>query len=156
MTDLATFIAEAKGQPPSWPLLDLIPHEKPMSLLDEVVTVGDGELLAKVTLHTDSVFAAPEGVPALVGIEYMAQAVAAFAGHRALKAGEQVRLGFLVGNTGFFPVENTLWVHVKELVQGDNGLAVFACCIRSESVCVSANLNVFQPEDPAAFLAQSE
>lgn len=162
MENLTAFIADAQGEPSAWPLLELVPHDKPMSLLDEVVRVAPGELLAQVTLHRDSVFVEAEGVPAVIGIEYMAQAVAACAGHAALSVGGKVQLGFLVGtrryrsNCAFFPLNETLWVHVKELVQGDNGLSVFECSIRSERVDISANLNVFQPEDPAQFLAQAD
>jgi predicted hotdog family 3-hydroxylacyl-ACP dehydratase len=162
MDDLATFIAAVQGPPSPWPLLELVPHDKPMSLLDEVVAVADDQLLARVHLHADSVFMEADGVPALVGIEYMAQAVAAFAGHQALQRNRPVRLGFLVGtrryssNAAFFTRGATLWVRVKELVQGENGLGVFECCVRTDDIYVSANLNVFQPENPAQFLAQSE
>ncbi|UTA48729.1 hypothetical protein L1F30_04095 [Simiduia sp. 21SJ11W-1] len=161
MDNLATFIEGVAGEPPRWPLPDLVPHAKPMSLLDEVVRIGEGELLAKVTLNPDSVFAGPEGVPAHVGIEYMAQSIAAFAGHAALARGERVQLGFLVGtrryqsNVAHFAPGETLWVHVQELVQGDNGLSVFECQIRSHTAKLEANLNVFQPEDAAQFLAQA-
>lgn len=162
MDDLTEFIASVPGRAAQWPLLDLVPHDHPMSLLDAVERVSESELLAKVSLKPDSVFAEADGVPAHVGIEYMAQAVAACAGHAALVQGRQVQLGFLVGtrryrsNVSHFPFGETLWVHVKELVQGDNGLSVFECQIRSHSLAVSANLNVFQPEDPAQFLAQSD
>lgn len=154
-----TLMAEIGGAPSPWPVLELVPHDAPMSLLDRVYTVSEAGLVAGLTVRADSPFCEAGGVPALVAIEYMAQAVAAYAGHRALSAGRPVELGFLVGSrryqasSAFFPVGTPLWVCVKPLVQGDNGLSVFDCRVLTEGIEVSANLNVFQPEDPAAFLA---
>lgn len=152
-------IAEVGGAPSPWPVLALVPHDEPMSLLSEVVTVSDAGLVAGVEITRASPFCEPEGVPALVAIEYMAQAIAAYAGHLALSAGGKVSLGFLVGtrryqsNVAYFPVASRLWVCVKPLVQGDNGLSVFECRVAANGIEVSANLNVFEPDDAAAFLA---
>lgn len=162
MTDaLFDFKHSVEGTAARWPLLSLIPHDLPMSLLDEVVSVSDQALLAKVNIHAHSVFVESGGVPSLVGIEYMAQAIAAFAGHKALSEGHAVALGFLVGTRkyrssgAYFPVGSTLWIRVEQVLVGDNGLSVFECAIKGVDIEVSANLNVFQPEDPEQFLAQS-
>lgn len=155
-----TLIAEIGGAPSPWPVLQLVPHDQPMSLLDQVYTVSEAGLVAGLTISAQSPFCETNGVPALVAIEYMAQAVAAYAGHLALSAGGQVELGFLVGsrrfqtNCAFFKPGTELWVCVKPLVQGDNGLSVFDCRVLGDAIEVSANLNVYEPEDPAAFLAR--
>ncbi|MDN3640793.1 hypothetical protein QWY82_18485 [Simiduia curdlanivorans] len=160
-TDLQAFIASVAGTASAWPIIDLVPHDLPMSLLDEVISVSENALMAKVSVHSQSLFLEAEGVPALVGIEYMAQAIAAFAGFQALSQGGQVSLGFLVGtrkflsNVDFFAVDSSLWVRVERVVSGDNGLSVFECTIKGENVAVNANLNVFQPANPEEFLAQA-
>lgn len=152
-------IADVGGAPSPWPVLALVPHDHPMSLLSQVVTVSDAGLVARVDITRASPFCEADGVPALVAIEYMAQAIAAYAGHLALSAGGNVKLGFLVGtrryqtNVAFFAPASQLWVCVKPLVQGDNGLSVFECRVAADGIEVSANLNVFEPEDAAVFLA---
>ncbi|BFM12696.1 hotdog family protein [Simiduia litorea] len=159
--ELQAFIASVAGATSPWPVLELVPHGVPMSLLDAVISVSDNALMASVRLHSQSMFAEAEGVPALVGIEYMAQAIAAFAGYQALSQGGQVSLGFLVGtrkfltNVDFFAVDSRLWIRVERVVSGDNGLSVFECAIKGENVDLSANLNVFQPANPEEFLAQA-
>jgi len=66
-------------------------------------------------------------VPALLGIEYMAQTIAAFGGIKRRLAGRPLDLGFLLGtrryvcNVGTFAVGSVLTVSVKRLVE-DQGL----------------------------------
>ena len=159
--DLPSFIDSVDGAKSPWPVIELVPHDLPMSLLDEVISVSDNALMARVGVHAQSMFVEPKGVLALVGIEYMAQAIAAFAGHQALSSGGEVALGFLVGtrkyqsNVGFYPVGKSLWIRVERVISGDNGLSVFECAIKGESIDVRANLNVFQPANPEEFLAQA-
>ena len=58
----------------------LVPHRGTMSLLDRVLAVDEEQALAEVDVGPASLFAQADGVPAWVGIEYMAQTVAAWAG----------------------------------------------------------------------------
>lgn len=158
--ELQNFQQLPDGGAPFAPVLELVPHDLPMCLLDEVLTVSPTALVARVGIHSDTLLVEPEGVPVAVGIEYMAQAVAAFAGHHGLLAGKPVKIGFLVGSrrfeasAGWFPLGEQVYVRVEREVQGDNGLGVFSCVIRSASVEVNANLSVFQPENVADFLIQ--
>lgn len=76
----------------------VLPHAYPMILLDEVVRTGPSSVSSKVRIGEDSLFyEAPLGVPSYIGIEYIAQTVAAYAGMVALAKGEPVRVGFLLG-----------------------------------------------------------
>src|SRR5437870_2301414 len=77
---------------------DLVPHSGSMLLLDAVLDATAESLRAQVTIRPDSMFCGAEGVGAWVGIEYMAQAVAAHAGHLGLENKEPVRIGFLLGS----------------------------------------------------------
>lgn len=75
---------------------------------------------------------------------------------------QAVTIGFLVGSRrydcshSYFPLGAKLKVRVKELIQGDNGLGVFQCRIdgtgEHANIEASANLNVFQPDDPEEIL----
>ena len=84
-------------RPCRYSIAELLPHRPPMLLLDAVESVGDDCLVATVTISAESVFAEHDGVPAHIGLEYMAQACGALAGWLALEAGEPVRIGFLMG-----------------------------------------------------------
>lgn len=152
--------------PPPYTIAQLVPHSGTMSLLDTAVHCDQHSLIAQVTIGPDTLFATDQGVPAWVGIEYMAQAVAAFAGVRAKEAGEDIRIGFLVGtrkyhcNVPFFPAGSTLTIEVAEELRGENGLGVFICRITSATnsanmIVAEANLNVFQPDDAEEFLQHS-
>lgn len=149
--------------PPPYTIAQLVPHSGIMSLLDRTLHCDHQSLIAEVTVGSDTLFVTDKGVPAWVGIEYMAQSVAAFAGVRAKRAGEDIRIGFLVGtrkyhcNSAYFPPGSTLTIRVTEELQGDNGLGVFVCRITSAEnsanmIVAEANLNVFQPDNAEEFL----
>ena len=130
---------------------DLIPHSGCMVLLDRIIDYDDQGLTAELAVRGDGLLGGDDNyVPAWAGIEYMAQAIAAFAGMTATQAGEPIRLGFLLGtrrynsNVAAFKVGATLTIRVKKIMQDDN-LGVFDCRIQGANVEVAANLNVYQP-----------
>ena len=134
----------------------LVPHAGPMVLLDRVVSVDAENLCAEVTIGPDSLFCGSDGVGAWVGIEYMAQAIAAHAGYAARLRGEPVKIGFLLGSRRYecsrpiYTVGMLLRVHVKRVLQSENGLASFECRIDDENGQIaSANLSVFQLAEDA-------
>lgn len=145
---------------PELPLIsELVPHQGPMSLLDRVVAAEGERLSAEVTVPAQGLFSHADGVGAWVGIEYMAQAVAAWAGWQARQQGGEPRIGLLLGTRRYrcsvarFAPGQRLQVDIERSFQADNGLGQFACRIASEGVeLASAQLTVFGPEDPSAFL----
>jgi len=136
----------------------LVPHSGKMSLLSRIVAYGDDWLHAELDVTTESMFADPQGVPAWIGMEYMAQAVGAFAGLQERLEGGAPKLGFLLGSrkyvcsTDYFAIGQTLSLRVTREIQAENGLSVFQCVLQGEEVEASASLNVFQPEDADQFL----
>ncbi len=153
---------------PTYAIADLVPHSGTMSLLDTVIDWDEERLTAQVCIRPDSLFVAPlangsQAVPAWIGIEYMAQAIAAYAGVQARQRGEPVRVGFLVGSRKYtcnqpgFAVGSQLTITVEREMQADNGLSVFSCRLldASNGLEAQANLNVFQPDDVEAFLNES-
>ena len=141
----------------------LVPHAGPMVLLDRVLAADATSLCAEVTIRPDSVFCnvhdSGGGVGGWIGIEYMAQAIAAHAGYLALQRGEPVKVGFLLGARRYqcgcplFKIGSVLQVHVEHVLQGENGLGSFECRItnQDEELAV-ATVTVFQPANVEDFL----
>ena len=104
-------------------LQHIMSHQPPMVFLDEVVESRHEGLTAVVRIRDGIPFyAADRGVPAWVGIEYMAQSIAALAGIRARNAGEDVPLGLIIGcrkyvsTTAAFAPGSELRISVEELI----------------------------------------
>jgi 3-oxoacyl-[acyl-carrier-protein] synthase-1 len=142
------------------PVADVLPHSGPMVLLDRLVSVGSDDLCAEVTIRPDSMFCDGAAVGAWVGIEYMAQAIAAHAGWLARRRGDPVKVGFLLGSRKYeagvpaFAVGSVLRVHAHRALQGDNGLGAFECRIDADDRTVAtATVTVFQPDNVNEFLS---
>jgi len=134
----------------------LVPHAGPMVLLDRVVSADDENLCAEVRIRADSLFCVAGEVGAWAGLEYMAQAIGAYEGYAARKRGEPIKVGYLLGTRCYecsrpvYTVGMLLRVHVKRVLQSENGLASFECRIDDEiGQIASANLSVFQPAEDA-------
>jgi predicted hotdog family 3-hydroxylacyl-ACP dehydratase len=140
----------------------LLPHSGPMVLLDRVITADEESLCAEVRIRQNSLFCHAGGVGAWVGLEYMAQAIGAYAGYTAKLRGEPIRVGFLLGTRRYqcsrpvFAVGSLLKIYVKQIFQGENGLASFECHIDDESgQLATASVTVYQPADAEAVFAGS-
>ena len=141
---------------------ELVPHAGPMVLLDRAVAADADSLCAELTIRPDSLFCGANGVGAWIGIEYMAQAVAAHAGYLARLRGEPVKIGFLLGARRYactrpvFAIGSVLRIYVQCLLLADNGLGSFECHIDADGEKVaSATVSVFQPADANEFLTGS-
>lgn len=140
----------------------LLPHSGPMVLLDRVIRADEESLCAEVRIKPDSLFCTQGGVGAWVGLEYMAQAIAAYAGYTGRLRGEPIKIGFLLGTRRYecarslFAVGSLLKVCVQRVLQSDDGLASFDCHIDDDhGQLANANLTVFQPADAQAVLTGS-
>src|SRR5262245_7177162 len=117
------------------PVEELIPHSPPMVLLDRILTYDDTSLSAEVTIHARSMFheSAIDGVPAWIGIEYMAQAISALSGLRSRERNQPVKLGLLLGSRKVLLHEKVLksgqryLITVRQQVWDPSGLANFDC-----------------------------
>lgn len=145
-----------------WPydIQRLLPQEPPMLLLDEIVGWNDACIVAAVTVRSDSMFLGEHGLPVHIAIEWMAQACGAWAGVRAIAKEQPVQIGFLLGTRNFkahlsrFQVGDRVAVTATS-VFNDGEMGVFDCRVeRGSEVCVTARLNVFQPNDVEAVLRQ--
>lgn len=141
------------------PIADLLPHEGPMCMLDRLFAVDCERLIADVVVPADGLFSRDGHVGAWVGVEYMAQAVAAWVGWQSRAVGQAPRIGFLLGTRRYhcsvprFAAGQCLRVEIWRNYQADNGLGQFDCTIREDdAMLASAQVTVFGPADPVAFL----
>ena len=139
----------------------LVPHRGAMSWLDRVIHCDAEGVIAEATIRADHLFADDDapGLPAWMGIEYMAQGIASWAGGQALARGEPVKPGFLLGTRRYeclrpwLAYGTRLRIECQRELMGDNGLAVFACRIlHGSEEMASANISVFEPGDAQAWL----
>jgi predicted hotdog family 3-hydroxylacyl-ACP dehydratase len=142
------------------PLEQLLPYRPPMILIDRMIDATDTGSTCEVTIRPQTLFIEPEGVPAFVGLEYMAQAVAAYGGYKSYRAGEPMAIGFLLGTPQlktycqFFDCGQTLQIQVTH-VWGDDELRQFHCTIQDAltgKLLQQAELNVFKPQDLQSYL----
>ncbi|MCF6202125.1 MAG: 3-hydroxylacyl-ACP dehydratase [Methylococcaceae bacterium] len=128
----------------------IMPHAGIMVLLDKVLSYDQQSMVVKTTVRNDGLFGNEQTIPAWLGIEYMAQTVAAHGGMMCYLAGKPINVGFLVGtrryncNIATFKVGTILTISV-ERVMGDQGLCVFFCQVVGEGIDISAKLNVYLP-----------
>ncbi len=143
---------------------DLIPHRQPMILIDRLLEHQTDTLLTETSISPASAYfdSHSQSVPNYVGIEYMAQSIAALAGLEAKANQQPVRIGFLLGSRKLkmhikaFQLGESYQTKVSRLYQEDTGLAVFECQIsHHDQVVAEANINVFQPQDTNAYITDS-
>jgi len=143
----------------------VVPHSAPMILLNRLNGYTDESGCCEVDISPDSPFydESLRGVASYIGCEYMAQAIAAYAGALAKDRGDAVQIGFLIGTRKYktyAPVFNngsTLTVSVARLYQEESGLSVFECQIHdAETLLAEAKINVFQPQDPMQFIRENQ
>jgi len=143
---------------------ELIKHQSPMRLIDELCWAEPGKGRCCLTVRDDNLFYSEsyQGLPAHVGIELMAQSIAAVAGYQHKTAGGEIKLGFLLGSRKYqcdvesFALGERYDIFVEELHAESSGLSVFECDIRyKDNVIAQARLNVYQPPDETAFIEEN-
>lgn len=144
------------------PIEDLIPHGRGMVLVDRVTQFRDNGITTAVRINDEALFADSHGVPTWVALEYLGQTIAAYAGLKARRAGEPVRIGFLVGARRFdpgyshFPFGVELSLSADTITDGDSGLQIFECHILGPGIDCKTNLNVYLPDDVDSFMQENQ
>jgi predicted hotdog family 3-hydroxylacyl-ACP dehydratase len=144
----------------AYPIEALLPHARPMILIDRVLRAEEGFIKTELTVRGDMPFyEAGKGVAAHVAIEWMAQACGAYVGLEALRVGQPVRIGFLLGSRNFtaaphwFAAGEQLTVEARVTFR-DGDTAVFDCSVsRAGTELARAALTLHQPRDVHAVLA---
>ena len=139
----------------------LLPHSGDMVLIDQMVDEGVGYGASRVKVDSASKFFEEEinGIRAFIGMEWMAQTIAAIAGIEALKDNRPVQIGFLLGSRKYEPSRNVFErdeeyiIRVEQMYREDNGLGAFNCTIhQGDDLIADSKLNVFAPDNVEQFL----
>lgn len=141
---------------PLSPPSELMPHRHDAVLLDEITHVDDQRLVARLAVRPGTAFSDASGcLPAWVGPEIMAEAIASLSGYRSLLARSRpAEIGLLLGIRAYrstadaFRPGEQLEIEVLESSEDEEGRAVFDGTIRrAGQVVASGSLTVFQPRD---------
>lgn len=130
------------------PVAELVPHEPPMLLIDELVAWTPEQARVRAQVRAGSPFVEAGRAPALVLVEIMAQAVAAASGMAHRQRGGQLGRGVLLGTRELeltideLQVGDQLFIDVTR--QFDEGkLLRYACTVEREGQTIArAELNV--------------
>ena len=141
--------------------VELAPHDPPMLFVDELTEWNSDSLVARYRVSADNPLLVPgRGVPGYVAFEVMAQSISVHDGMTRRQSGEPPQIGFLLGARKFTTTRD--WLQIGEIlvirvdaVLNEGELRAFDCRVESESgeEIAQAELKVFRPEDPEAFLA---
>lgn len=148
---------------PLYAIEEVVPHRQDMCLLQRILRWDQDNIEAELVVPGTGLFIENGQMPAWIGIEYMAQAIAAWSGCRARAAGAAPQLGFLLGSRRYsslrsgFPSGTRLRVQARRELLGDNGLGMFACRILAgEEEWAVANVSVYEPVDAKAYLESGQ
>jgi len=141
---------------------DLLPHRGAMLLLDSVVSADERSIVANATVREAAWYLDEQGgMPAWIGIELMAQAVAAHAGLRGRLEGKPPGRGVLLGCRAYrarvprAPAGAVLKVSAKMTLVDESGFGAYDCMIEHGAAeFAAATLKVFVPGDFEAFMRE--
>jgi predicted hotdog family 3-hydroxylacyl-ACP dehydratase len=145
------------------PIEEILPHRGTMLLLDRVLDLDAETITAEYTPCKDVWYADASGhMPAWIGIELMAQTIAAHVGLIKRSAGCPPKQGALLGTRRYsatqpaFVAGQPLRIGAKMIYRDTSGLGAYDCSITSggEEVA-SATLKVYEPDDFQSFLQAS-
>ncbi len=133
-------------------LEELIKHRRGMLLIDEVIAFDDNTITTQLTITPNSTFLEGDHVPAWVGVEYVAQSVAAFSGMLAHNRSEPTKLGLLLScrryktSSSKFMLGETLIIHVEEEFN-DGNMGAYSCSISIKGEAIaSLSLSAYIPD----------
>ncbi len=143
---------------PALTIAALLPHTGRMLLLDELLDHGPEHVSCTVTIRTDTMFCdGVNGVPAWVGIEYMAQTVCAYSGIDEVRAGLKPSIGLLLGSRRYqsqvewFALGTTLRIRADLLLRDENDLVAFQCTIHEgDRLLARGDVKAYRPKDVLA------
>jgi predicted hotdog family 3-hydroxylacyl-ACP dehydratase len=145
------------------PIEAIIPHRGTMLLIDAVTAFDEQTLSARASVHADAWYADAQGaMPAWIGIELMAQSIAAHVALLAMRGGGRARPGVLLGSRSYKALQPSfaggaqLLIRATELLRSDEGHGAYECTIHHDDVCCAeAVIKVFQPSDFQSFIEGS-
>jgi len=141
---------------PPPPIEELLPHRYGMLLVDRVVAWDPASATVSATPSTAGWYAEAGGMPSRIGIELMAQAIAAHVSIVAWSKGEPPKKGVLLGARSYratrpyFAAGSELIVKATRAFSDATGMGAYDCTIENAA---KARILVFEPPDFEAFIA---
>lgn len=146
----------------SLPIEELLPQRGVMRLLDGVQTWDTGHVVASARCEPAAWYAEePGNMPSWIGIELMAQAIAAHVNLLSRQPGSPIRRGVLVGTRSYRADPSRLASGAQLVVRADvvfrdeTGLGAYDCAIACGGETIAeATIKVFEPDDFEQFVRQ--
>jgi len=144
------------------PIEELLPHRGAMLLLDSVLSGDERSVIARATVPAAAWYLDEQGgMPAWIGIELMAQAIAAHAALQGRLKGKPPKRGVLLGCRAYRASMSRaapgalLKVSARMTLTDESGFGAYDCNIEhSTAQFATATLKVFEPEDFEVFMTQ--
>lgn len=139
---------------------DLIPQRDTMLLLDRVLAFADEKTVAEYAPRASAWYADREGnMPAWMGVELMAQTIAAHVALARRREGTSPKLGVLLGTRAYtstvasFTAQVPLRIEANRLFSEPEGLGAYLCAITDPAGArATATLKVLETSDIATIL----
>lgn len=132
-----------------------------MLLVDRVVAWDGQHAVVAATPRADAWYSEQGAMPAWIGVELMAQAIAAHVGLVARSHGRPPNAGVLLGTRQYratqshFDAGTELLITARLNYRDDSGLGAYDSAITLQGAEVAtASVNVYEPPDFAAFLKE--
>lgn len=130
----------------------LLPHRPPLLLLDAIQETSAEGCRASMVVAPGAWYLQADGtLPAWFGLELMAQTIGAYSGSLRRSAGQEPRVGFLLGTQTYacdqpaFPAGSRLEVEVRVRFADPAGLGAFDCRLSCDGRLVArSTLKVFE------------
>lgn len=146
---------------------DLLPHQPPMVLIEKIESFDLQKMQCTCSLvikESSCFYVAGQGVPAYVGVEYMAQTVGVLSGLKQRNQGSApIQLGFLLGfdlqelTCDEFALGTSLHISISH-EWGEQNIMQVSGLIRNattQDILATGYMNVFSPENPDLFLQEA-
>ncbi|WP_280542529.1 hypothetical protein [Chromohalobacter sp. 11-W] len=130
-----------------------VPHDGAMCLLDTLLDYDAEGATVEITPRDSDLFVEDGAIPAWVGLEWMAQGVAAWAGVWAHIDGAPPPPGFLIASRRYhahvdnFALDEPVHVQVTREFVADNGVRAFSGTLSTAAGqrLAEGRLSIFQP-----------
>jgi|TARA_B110000503_G_scaffold44630_1_gene72881 predicted hotdog family 3-hydroxylacyl-ACP dehydratase len=135
-------------------LNDFVKHSGSMLLIDNFLSYDNQGIVVDVTITEKSLFFKNGYVPAWIGLEYAAQAVAAWAGLQAKRKKHKTKIGLLISCHRYectrsnFVLGEKLTITTKEEFR-DRKMGSYYCVIKDKNQIeiVTVTINAFLPDN---------
>lgn len=138
----------------------LLMHSGDMLLLDRIIAFDTENVVAEYLPQATAWYAGHDGnMPAWIGMELMAQAIAAHVGLLKQQQNLPPKQGVLLGTRRYhahvptFAADILLQIKASVAFRDDSGLGAYDCMISNQlGTIAEATLKVYEPEDFQSFL----